>query len=301
MNPRNEILIDTTAASTSTFAIPAKLIKEAKKRVKKATDQAKKLGLAWEPSLEIGKPYWETRKNGGAVQRVEVTLSYEPLALDEKWRLIARANILNAGKRGRSADEARDERLNVVISAARGISVPADAWNVGNSCDHCEVLRWRHTVYILECTAESAGKYERGDVVRVGSTCVEAFLGAGVIKLIEAFEALVGWGETTAEKTKRGGYEEKPHCVIVDLLACALMHAQEFEYASARSSEPTHRHALTSYDMAYRQGLAVQNLVTDEVAEEAMVISDWITDGMELSNRYTRNLREVFASYALVY
>lgn len=51
-------------------------------------------------------------------------------------------------------------------------STPAEFRSRGPVCDHCKALRRRNETYVLRHT-------ESGEHVQVGSTCIEAFLGAG--------------------------------------------------------------------------------------------------------------------------
>jgi hypothetical protein len=265
--------------NTATFKLPLNKKAEAERRVQRAIDQATKLGVDWVPTLTFGKVFHED-----AHLRIEATLDYPELALSANWKIIARARLLNAGKDKRDLNEIRDAKENVVVFASRGVEVPADSWNVGNKCDHCNWVRYRNLVYVLECTAKTENN-EVGDVVKVGSSCLEDFIGKGTLSLLNALEAVVRWGENTTDRCNKGTGKEKVTFPVWMFVALAI--------DSARLGEK----AFDLYAKMLR-GVCVLP-VAKEAAEEAQVAADWILSEMKHDSNISRNVYSVFEKLAL--
>lgn len=299
-NKSETLNIKTTVRETHTFHVPTDKVGEAEKRVAKAAEKARNVGLEWIPSLEIGDAYMVAHPSGGMVSRTELTLSFPVLKVSEHWEILATAHIVNSGKNKRTADEVRNERCDVVVTAARGVVVPADSWNITHTCDHCTYVRWRNLYYVLSCVKETScgtKSYKVGDVVKVGSSCVSEFLGKGTMGLIDAMWAVVSWGENTQEKAESWGYSEKPTYSVTALIAFALDTMRQ-DVAQGRDAYSAVRNGQSAtYYRAYQRWYATEVTkevkaypMSQDVVELAGVMYDWVCDGMEHSDKFARNL-----------
>lgn len=272
-------------SNSHTFLVPEKLIGEAQRRVDRAIATAKRHGRDWAPTLTVGKPEFVAVREGFA-KRVPITLTFDALQLNENFRLLAKAHVLNPGKNGRSADDVRDQEVKVQLSCANGVHPPHDAWNCTNVCDHCGAVRWRHTLYVCECI-KATDTYQVGDVVKVGSGCVDAFLGNAAHQLLKSLSALIDWGKHATEKTQANGYSETPHYPVQTLLAHFIGLALGHRVGSCLAA-----HTDWTRDRECRT-------LAPEIVEHAMVTYDWIVGEMPRDSTFAENLAALYEGFAL--
>lgn len=65
-----------------------------------------------------------------------------------------------------------------------GVEIPAEMFCAQGTCEHCGVKRYRKSVFIVR---NSAGEFKR-----VGSTCINLYLGTNVLGVLEKYASFVG-------------------------------------------------------------------------------------------------------------
>jgi hypothetical protein len=256
------------------FTIPVNLVTEAERRVQRAINQAAKLGETWKPRLEQLGSAELVEVNGKNVARQRVALYIPVLDLGD-WRLIGRAALLNNGADG----------FGIVTRLIDDAGVPPAAWDVSNKCGHCGFERKRNTVYILQHKADAA------EIIHVGSSCVDDFLGGASIGLIQALEAVVSWGEHAASKTKRGEYAEPERFKIDDILAWGVACADAVGYQKAGQ-----RNAFNDDRYAWRYGRIIS--IHDSPPTFVLALEAWEYARDATVNAECQMMAMVIADYA---
>jgi len=144
---------------------------EGEPRIQYRVDHGSGAGTRWQD-----KPAGRAEGNIGTrtVQAYRLTWATDSMVMAGGWRFVC--VIEDAG-----LDADNGGRLMLV----RGVASDLSAYRTADlsRCDHCGAKRRRHKAVII--------RDQDGNVRQVGSTCVDAYLGAGALELINHLDRLV--------------------------------------------------------------------------------------------------------------
>jgi hypothetical protein len=147
-----------------TFRIPVWNVEKLKVALGKLNKRAEKLGLEPLTFRHVGID-WDQVVSAllGEMQSAELHLFEVEMRLlkVEGWRFIGALELIKDGK----------GREEVLVNSLGGFEIPEDMRHFENArvCDHCQCNRLRKATFVIE--------HEEGEIKKVGSTCLEDFLG----------------------------------------------------------------------------------------------------------------------------
>jgi hypothetical protein len=182
---------------------------------------------------------------------------------------------------------------NIIRNLDKDFQVP-EKYRSGSNCEHCQVKRYRKDTYLLSHT--------NGDIIQVGSTCIDNFLGGKSPEDILKKASLIAELNSYMEGTATGGTGGDVVFSIVEFLANAIAIIKEFGWlsktkASIDGSTSTASRVLDNL-VPYAVGGTLTK-VTREDFDKAKLITDWaedLTDEECHNSDYLHNLRAIARS-----
>lgn len=245
--------MDTTDTPTVTYTIYDYMIPTLQDRVHKVNSRAARQGLSlytltYQPTdpepvyddeliarwhrNEAGEADFPLDRHGRKLEpfdyraRTTITISGIVPQLPGGWKLIGKVE----------EDPIAGPMPKLISDEARALNLNLDPYrddDTWNNCDHCGMRRDRARVYLL--------RSEAGDITRVGSTCLSAFLGMDV-RIPEVSFAIMKDAEDMEADTLNlnwaGGFDDVAYR-ITDILAIAHATIAEYGWVSSNSARYT--------------------------------------------------------------
>lgn len=280
---------------TKIFNIPASKQSLVESQLGKFNKRAAKLDML-QLTWSWGKAYTQTISMtsesviDGHQENVDVEVLFLPLevtgdfiVIADSWEFVVALQHLQSGE-------------NIIRSLDNNFIVP-DKYRTGNLCEHCQVKRFRKNTYVL--------RHSNGDIIRVGSSCIDDFLGGKSPENILNKAALVSELVSFMEGTATGGSGGDIVFPVIDFLAQTSAVIREHGWMSKAKSFAEHTDSTASrvLDNLLPAQMPVAGFVTSVVTQEdkdkATLTAEWaedITDNECHESDYLHNLRAIVRS-----
>lgn len=179
---------------------------------------------------------------------------------------------------------------NIIRNLDKRFQVP-EKYRLGSNCEHCQVKRYRKDTYLLLHT--------NGDVIQVGSTCIDDFLGGNSPEDILKKASLIAELNSYMEGVSTGGTGGDIVFSIIEFLANTVAVIKEFGWisktkASIEGSISTASRVLDNL-VPYAMGGTLTKVIQEDI-DKARFIADWaedLTDAECHESDYLHNLRAI--------
>lgn len=269
-----------------TYEIPTYKIDTLKDLVEKLNKKAEKWGLS-PVEMTVGEKFQKE------VKLSEADGYYEPVTIlveCHKVTVSGMAPVIAGWKFMATVEPTVNAECNVLLTVP-GNNIPEKyRTEEFNQCDHCNKSRNRNNTYILYNEAENAWK-------RVGSGCINDFLGvdlSGILAHMEALRELsTGLNGDEGEEPEQERFaRDKFQIKTLRFLAAALACVAEEGYKNSTYDNSTKGSALFVYfDKRKESGLII-----DAQLEKAKELLTWIREKKEYATSDKDYLYNLYAS-----
>jgi len=220
----------TAGTDTLTYCIPEWLVGEALARIKKLARKAKRLGLDEPTYRAVGMEKRPRYGKDGPIRMWDGTLVYDQWVHIEVTR-----PIINLPGWEFLGTVQHTEVGNILWTRTReDLTAYRDA---DPTCEHCNTKRRRKDTYLLR---ESA----TGNITRVGSTCVNSYIGEDVLKALEVIRD-TDFGDMEEREYTEGGLRHD-YFGTEDVLAVAALVIRVNGWLPKSKADPCMGHPATA-------------------------------------------------------
>lgn len=260
--------------TTFTFNIPASKKTAVEQQLNKFNGRIVKMTGSIPLSWQWGKAY---DNDGNLYLPIEVAGDLS--VTFDGWEFVTTLQHLKTGE-------------NIIRNLDKSFQVP-EKYRKGSNCEHCQVKRYRKDTYLL--------RHTNGDVIQVGSTCIDNFLGGKSPADLLKRASLVAELNSYMEGMGTGGSGGDIVFAIVDFLSYTVAVIREFGWVSksqafTQGDSSTASRVLDNL-IPYANSTFVKVLPADW--DKAELVAKWaedLTDAECHESDYIHNLRAIARS-----
>lgn len=265
--------------------VPAYRADEARARIDKANKRLARAGMTeFFTHTEVESTITETTPEGYEVSVPVITFQINrPTICFGGWDFLASVDVIDGG---------------VLVNAVPGVSVSSIPRPEDHRCDHCRTDRARKYTYLLRHS-------ETGEVVQVGKTCLELFLGVRPSALWVLSYGIDDLEFTPGERVHAGMYDDARY-VMRDILKAAWVVTAEGENfiskkvareTNATSTDEIVRHVIIGAWTSTREYATYLNTLRTQARNVPEETVDMLIEAaQDVTGDYGENLRAVLSS-----